>query len=278
MTGSARVELRVIARVHRRGRHLFEPPALVVSDALALSRLTKLGRGDPDELLVLPRTERVRWLGSESRRPGRGRASRALLEPTGAGEIDGLRPYVPGTSASRIHWPALARGAGLLERRLVTEPRVQPLIVLDAREAGPSAPEELLDAAVRATASLTLELARAGGCAVLLPGARVPVQVSADLAAWTALHTRLALVEGGGDRAPALRDGATSGPLIYVAARLGDHAPFPVAARHASQFVLVVPAALADRVSGRASFSVSGCTGYLLYARGAQAARRAAAG
>ena len=121
------------------------------------------------KLLVLPRTEPVRWLrptaGGGSISPTATRPSEALA----AVDVDGLRPYRVGTPASRIHWPAVARGAGLIERRLQADGDARPLVVLDARTATGDA-AELLDAAVRAAASLTLELARRGGCGLLLPG------------------------------------------------------------------------------------------------------------
>jgi uncharacterized protein (DUF58 family) len=278
VSGASRVELRVVARVHRRGRHLFEPPSLAFSDTLRLVQISKPGLGTADELMVLPRTEPVRWLQPHSRRPARGDTARAQQEPMRAGEIDGLRPYVPGAPASRIHWPALARGAGLLERRLVTEPHAHPLVVLDAREDGPSAPAELLDAAVRAAGSIILELARSGGCSVLLPGARIPVQVSGDLAAWPAVHTRLALVEGAGDDGPALREGIAKGSLIYVAARRQALTATPLAGRLASQLVLVVPTMLREGTTARPSFEVAGCTGFVMHARAGRARRRAVRG
>jgi uncharacterized protein (DUF58 family) len=274
ISGSSRVELRVVARVHRRGRHTFAPPSLIVTDTLGLARVVKPGDGHTDELLVLPRTERVRWLQPEHRRPAKGQAVQNLQEPLGAGEVDGLRPYVPGSPASRIHWPALARGAGLLERRLVTEPHAQPLIVLDAREDGPP---ELLDAAVRAAASITLELARTGGCGVLLPGSRQPLQVAPDLAAWPGVHTRLALVEGSRDQAPALREGMVSGPTVYIAARLDHQSALPRVGQHATQLLLVVPAELGERLGLHASLAVSGCAGYVLRTRASRRAPRAAA-
>jgi hypothetical protein len=134
----------------------------------------------------------------------------------------------------------------------------------------------LLDAAVRAAASLTLELARTGGCSVLLPGMRQPLQVSGDLTAWPGVHTRLALVEGGTDQAPALRGRAAGGAIIYVAARLDPQAVVPTGTRMASAFLLVVPAALGERLSPAPSFEVSGCAGYLLQTRAVRARRRAA--
>jgi uncharacterized protein (DUF58 family) len=189
----------------------------------------------------------------------------------GAGEVDGLRQYMPGTPASRIHWPAVARGAGLLERRLVSELQAQPLVVLDARldlRAGTVAMAETrLDAAVRAAASLVLALARGGGCSVLLPGERIPTVVGPDLSAWPGVHARLALVEPEPDprRAPALRAAMTQGSLIYVAARLDGVAP--VAGPRASQQVLVLPLELGHALELAPSFEVSGCGGYLLRSR-----------
>ena len=112
----------------RRGLRRIDPPTLVVSDALELARVVRVSASPPQELLVLPRTERVQWV------PGRGgevapRDRRGPVEPFGATEIDGLRPYRQGTPASRIHWAALARGAGLLERRLRADTETRPLVV-----------------------------------------------------------------------------------------------------------------------------------------------------
>src|SRR5439155_4932797 len=141
------------------------------------------GTGPAQELLVLPRTEPVSWSTRERAARSEGPDRRPVDEPPASVDVDGLRPYRPGTPASRIHWAALARGAGLLERRLRSDGDTRPLVVLDARGSGPP---EHLDAAVRAAASLTLELARRGGCRLLLPGERRAVAVEADLASWPA--------------------------------------------------------------------------------------------
>lgn len=268
---SRRIELRVVTRAHRRGRHQLPQPSLLLSDPLGLAHIAKPGAGGADELLVLPRTEPVRWLAG-ARQRATGGARGAQSEPLGAGEVDGLRPYVPGAPASRIHWPALARGAGLLERRLIAEPRAIPLVVLDARAGSGPAAELALDAAVRAAASITLELARAGGCGVLLPGVRQAIEVSSDLVAWPAVHTRLALVQAD-TRAPALRS-TTTGVTILVAARLDEQAP-AAARAFPGDVVLVVPADAGERLGRRASFEVSGCVGYVLARRGARRGRAA---
>jgi len=271
--------IRVLARFERRGRRQLPPPSLIIHDPLELANYICRGQGPTQDVLVLPRTEPVNWTrnGAEA---ASSPASRARADLLAAVEVDGLRPYRPGTPASRIHWPALARGAGLLERRLRVEGDTLPLVVLDARGAGPA---EHLDAAVRAAASLTLELGRSGGCKLLLPGSRRAVAVESDLVSWPAAHARLALVEGGSEaRAPspaALR--AALGPVFYVAAQPLERLPAAVGreTRNASSAVLVVPAAIVPGTDGRASFTVSGCRGFLVDAhrRASVRAQRSAA-
>jgi len=273
--GARRVELRVVTKLGRRGRHTFPPPSLTVADALALATVRKAPSAAGDEVLVLPRTEPVRWRRTDRPTRLRGQSASSIAEPTGAGELDGLRPYVQGSPASRIHWPALARGAGLLERRLTSEPQARPLVVLDARSEHSSRGEELLDQAVRATGSIALELARSGGCSVLLPGMRAPTTLSRELAAWPALHTRLALVTGASGHGLALRAVGIRGPLVYVSARLQDPSRLLAGAGLSSAFVLVLPAALATGFALPAAFEVAGCVGLEL--PGASARSRSAA-
>ena len=191
------------------------------------------------------------------------RPTAARREPFAATEVDGLRPYRPGTPASRIHWPALARGAGLLERRLRADGDTRPLVVLDARGSGAGA--ELLDAAVRAAASLALELARRGGCELLLPGERRSITSGRDLAAWPAAHALLALVEGGAARASA---GARAAPAASARCSTWSPTARPPAPRRAGTAGSVsslVAARGARRRAGRTTaFEVSGCRGFVL--------------
>jgi uncharacterized protein (DUF58 family) len=244
------------ARFPRRGRVKVAPPVLALRDPFELSRRRVRGRGE-QELLVLPRTGQVQFAagqGAEGRRDG---GASALLGAS-ATEVDGIRPYREGTPAARIHWATLARGAGLMERRLRVESDARPLVVLDARGA---ASRDALDQAVRAAASLTLLFARAGGSQLLLPGERRPSAIGEDLAGWAAAHVRLALVEGGDDvPGPALGSaGQRRGPLVYVAARQVDRLPAAARAAARAEALLVVP----GRIEGReALFSVSGCSGY----------------
>ncbi len=68
-----------------------------------------------------------------------------------------------------------ARTGELWERKLLADADSRPLLVLDPRTAGGEEGGLALDAAVRALASLTVALAKEGGCSVLLPGDRRPV-------------------------------------------------------------------------------------------------------
>ncbi|MGH2858866.1 MAG: DUF58 domain-containing protein [Solirubrobacteraceae bacterium] len=268
--GARDARMHVVGRFSRRGLQRLPPPSLSVRDPLDLVRARTAGGGGVQELLVLPRTERVRWQAS-----GRGRRLRlprgdAGSEALAAVDLDGLRPYRPGTPASRIHWPAVARGLGLLERRLLSDGDARPLVVLDTR--APDSQPELVDAAVRAAASLALELA-AGGCGLLLPGEQRPTIVDRELASWPAAHARLALVQGGARaRAPVIGGLAgRAGALVYVAAAPSARVAAALSVPGSGPVVLVVPdERLRDGrprdVTGPMfpTLSVSGCRGFLL--------------
>jgi uncharacterized protein (DUF58 family) len=184
----------------RRGRLVLDPPRLRLWDPLGLCRREVDGVGT-GELLVLPRLEEVRRTGGSG---GRDAGLLDGLDHGGAGggaetgavdlEMDGLRPYRPGSPASRIHWRTVARSGEMYERRFVAGADAAPLIVLDA--AAPDS-EEALDRAVRAAASLCLHLARRGGCAILLPDRGSLTIVDPRLRSWSDVHARLALVESG---------------------------------------------------------------------------------
>jgi uncharacterized protein (DUF58 family) len=255
-----RAEIRVQSRFERRGRQRIEPPRLRVRDPLGLADVVRRGRGPVQELLVLPRTEPVAWrLDPRGRRlvgPDAGTAD----EPLAAVDVDGLRPYRVGTPASRIHWQALAKGQGLVERQLRADGEAHPLIVLDARNGGD---ELLLDAAVRATASLTLELARRGGCRLLLPGDTRPIAVEPDLRGWPALHIRLALVAESSAAIGSLATVAGSAPIFYVALQT-RHMPPALSAARGSVRVLVAPTQVCPAEGPAPSLTVAGCNGYVL--------------
>jgi uncharacterized protein (DUF58 family) len=163
--------------VPRRGAHRLAPSELRVRDWLGIAD-RQVTAGRPERLLILPAPE-----------------ERRLPAPVGgiaAGdpEPDGLQPYAPGIPMARIHWPALARGAGLHARRVAPGPHELPLVVVDT--SGTLQPGAV-DWAARAAAGHVLRLARNGGCRVRLPGDRHETTV-ADAAAWRALHRRLAFL------------------------------------------------------------------------------------
>ena len=202
----------------RRGRRVLAPPALVLRDPFGLAQRVLSG-GRVDEVLVLPRISRVRVTASGG--DAVSAHARAALIAAAETEIDGLREHREGSPASRIHWPTLARGAGLMERKLISEADSRPLVVLDPR--APASPDAL-DAAVRAAASLTVHFAKRTGCGLLLPGDRRAVTIDPDLLAWPQAHVRLALMEE--HVGPALSAAQNRrGLVVYVAARVVDRPP-----------------------------------------------------
>ena len=196
--------------------------------------------------------------------------ARASLLAAAETEIDGLRPWREGSPASRIHWPALARGAGLMERKLISEADSRPIVVLDPR--APSSPEAL-DAAVRAAGSLAVHFAKRTGCSLLLPGDRRATVIEPDLlasrpstCAWRCWTTR-----------PARRSSAAQnrrGLVVYVAARPVDRAPRGLG-RTPGGCLIVVPSALPNR---RAVLEVAGCRAYVLRAPERRGGRGGAGG
>jgi len=240
------------ALIPRRGRHLIGPARLRVSDPFGLCSRELSSEGS--ELLVLPRVQRL------------DASALAFLEGAGGSPreppqaLDSLRAHRPGSPASRIHWPTVARSGILMERSM--RPEDDPRVLLELDAAGPES-EEALDRAVRAAASLCFHLARRGGCLVLLPDDPRPTVLGTDLQGWPAVHARLALItaRAGARRASGAHRGLS---LIRVTAsaaapgaEIGPHfrvGPHPVAG----------PATL---------FTVAGCSAqYLDGALGVRAA------
>ncbi|MEA2272940.1 MAG: hypothetical protein QOI98_1648 [Solirubrobacteraceae bacterium] len=259
--------IRINARFARRGRKTLAAPTLLVRDPLGLASWVVSG-GDPDEVLVLPRIDPVRAVDGG----GEGTVAGRLASPLAAAqvEVDGVRPGLETTPASRIYWPGLARGRGLMERRLRADSDQRPIVVLDTRA---PASEEDLDAAARAAASLCIHLARRGGCSVLLPRDRRPTTLEATLGGWPHLHARLALVPA--DLAPPNTGLAgRRGSIVYVCAHVPARMPRALAGVAAAGRILVTP----GRLPGHSpAFEVGGCLGYELWRAGAGGLRAPAA-
>ena len=249
--------VRVEVRFSRRGRHRLEPAVLAIRDPLGIHELEVRGE-DGGDLVVLPRVEPVEARGvgggpGESARPGGdGRPAGLRLDGSVAElELDGLRPYRMGSPASRIAWPAVARTGEMLERRLAADADSAPLVVLD-----PSRPtsEEDLDKAVRAAASLCFHLARAGGCAILLPEDRRPIEVGPDLGTWPRVHARLALVGPQGGPPSSL---AARGRVVFWVSSAGGRLPRALQRVGATARYLVTPS---PSPLYRTLFTVAGCS------------------
>lgn len=242
----------------RRGRRRLAAPVLSVADPLGIAS-ARVVAGAADSILVLPRIEPLTGSTGEGG-PAVGRRDRGLGELAAGGErespadteIDGVRPYRPGTKATRIYWPALARGAGLAERRLAAAGESAPLVALDPSGA---ASAEDLDRAVRAAASLVAHLARLGGCELVIGGSRARLGGSGGPRDWTGALAALAVVRGD-EGAPRLSAGDTRASVIWVSASPSPRPPSVVA-----DGFLVAP----GRLPGvPAAFGVAGCAGYEL--------------
>lgn len=251
--------LRVELRLDGRGRRRLGAPWAEVRDPLGLWARRVEG-DDAGELLVLPRIEPVLVAGRPAG-AARGRDLIGLDDGAENGlaaraielEVDGLRPYRPGTPASRIHWPAVARTGELLERRLVAGADAAPLVALDASRPASAA---ALDAAVRAAASLCVHLGARGGCAILLGHDRRPSEIEPDLRGWPQVHARLAVVEAG-TPPPAVARTIRPGAVFWVTA--AERPALPRALRGgAAPRYLVAPGRADPRA---AAFTVAGCSG-----------------
>jgi uncharacterized protein (DUF58 family) len=256
--------IKIDVRFARRGRKGLEPAQLTIRDPLGLA--TRTLESAPAEVLVLPR---IMPLGIEAQgvTTGLGREASRISAHAAELELDSLRPYREGAPASRIHWPTVARRGEMVERRLIADVDLRPLVVLDPRKP-PS--EEALDKAVRAAASLCVHLAETQGCSLLLPGDRRASDIEPDLRSWAPLHARLALIEAD-DQAPVAGRIERAGAVFWVAA--GAVAPPPGIARAAAALrYLVTPA---DMPGSQPEFTVAGCGVHRLGRRGKGSAKAA---
>lgn len=254
--GRRSTRVRITARFARRGRRTLAPPVVQVRDPFGLVTRT-IPAGPAAEVLVLPAIHPVVVAGAGADDGGLGLGRRARPHSAEI-ELEGIGPLRDGTPASRIHWPSIARRAEPQERRLEAEGERTPLVILDPVVADGADAHADLDAAVRATASLVLHLAGAGGCQVLLPGDRRPAPLDATLSGWSRIHARLALV-GPAERPSLSGIAGRVGPVVYVSARTLRRAPRALAHAPTGARVLVLP----GRMPGaRELFTVAGCHGY----------------
>ena len=189
--GDRTTSVRVSSRFARRGLHRLPPPALTVRDPLELSRAEAIGaRRQPAG--PRPAANRAGALaGAGATAAGCGcptatPAPRRWPPSTSTGYAPTARGLRPAGSTG----PRWRAGAGLIERRLQSDGDARPLVVLDARTPASDgrAGVELLDAAVRAAASLVLEFA---------PRRRVRAAAARRAARRPKIDRELHLVAGG---------------------------------------------------------------------------------
>ncbi len=175
--------IRIDVHVGRRGPQELPPVRVRVTDPLGLAEL-RASVGPPVPILVLPRPSADAW------------AARPLPAHGAGGDVEpgALRPYVPGTRLSRIHWASLARGGELMQRDVTQSPTDTPIVVVDTHGV---VDREAVDWVARTAAAVVKRYATSAGCRVLLPGDRLPSYVAGDLRGWRELHRRLALLEPG---------------------------------------------------------------------------------
>lgn len=193
--------------VRRRGAYRLLPSRLRVRDALGIFEWP-LSAGAPEPLLILPTPD------------GQGNLDLRHPATCPGPEPDGLRAHTPGDPFSRIHWPALARGAGLQVRRFAAAPGGLPLVVVDT---GGTPDPHAVDWAARTAAGHILALIRSGGCRVLLPGDATETTVIEAEAGWRALHRRLASLDAAVGRTPSPL--ARDAPAIRVRASAAPAGP-----------------------------------------------------
>lgn len=180
-TALAGSQVSIELSVSRRGAHWLAPSRLRVRDPLGICEWQLLaGRAEP--LLILPTPDAATSIRSGHTGP--------VDDP----EPQGLQPYAPGMSIARVHWPALARGAGLQVRHFTQSQSGLPLVIVDTADVASS---QALDWAARTAAGYILALAHSGGCRVLLPGDARETNVTDTAGDWRAMHRRLAMLSDG---------------------------------------------------------------------------------
>ena len=218
--------------VGRRGPWRLDPSRLRLRDGLGILDWP-LVVGRPESLLVLP--------APDLRLPIPPQPGARAADP----DLYGLEPYVPGTPIGRVHWPALARGAGLQQRRLTAPPAAGlPLVVVDTADSGDP---RAVDWAARTAAGAILRLVGTGGCRVLLPGDQVATIVTDLTAAWRGVHRRLALLQPG---CPATRPGPLEAGEVSVLHVRAAHAPAQVLGAPPRPLPPGVAAAATERGAG----------------------------
>ncbi len=155
-----------------RGRHLFEPVRISISDPWQLAEASL--RVDAREVLVVyPRLVDLDGLFTDAGAALADGRRLPLRRPAGL-EFHTVRQHAPGESLRRVHWPSTARTRTLMVKDFEDAPRDEVAVLLDGDAAGVAgvAPDSSFDAAVRAAGSILRAHVRAGHPAVLVLNTR----------------------------------------------------------------------------------------------------------
>ena len=113
----------------RRGLYTLGPVTATATDPFGFFRFSRTF-GQPTPVLVYPNApELPNFYIPPANLPGDGRFRRRTHNVTP--NVAGLRPYAPGDSYNRIHWPATARTGNLMVKLFELDPASDIWIVLD---------------------------------------------------------------------------------------------------------------------------------------------------
>lgn len=113
----------------RRGVYQLGPVVVTASDPFGFFRFTRTFGGSTPILVYPSAPELPNFYIPPANLPGDGRFRRRTHNITP--NVAGLRPYEPGDSYNRIHWPATARTGNLMVKLFELDPASDIWIVLD---------------------------------------------------------------------------------------------------------------------------------------------------
>lgn len=138
----------------RRGLYELGPVTVTATDPFGFFRFSRTF-GYPTPILVYPNApELPNFYIPPANLPGDGRFRRRTHNVTP--NVSGLRPYEPGDSFNRIHWPATARTDSLIVKLFELDPASDIWIMLDLQQAAHAGEgdESTEEAAVKICASI----------------------------------------------------------------------------------------------------------------------------
>ncbi len=153
ISGQAELEMRV--RAVSRGKYLFPPCRLAVSDIAGL-KVEFHHFGGEERILVSSRVQRIDVDAIQPMRPKTVTGNRISRYRGGGSDFYSLRKYMEGESVRRINWRASARSDELWVNEYLAESSGTQIIVLDARtmEDDRRLTKEMADAGIRAATSI----------------------------------------------------------------------------------------------------------------------------